>query len=273
MNSRWRKFVKHLGSYVIIIGMLALINLMTLSGDFAFSKLWVVWPALGWGIGLAFDLLNTLTNDDETDLNHSQPESVRMTTAEPAVAASPTTSNQLMSDHLRAYLDKAQAYQKQIDALVRQDRDIEAGARLQGLADNVCQWTQAITGLIERVDKFQRDTIIHQDLEQVPQSIATLKARLSEETDADLQLELEQSLANRQKQLASLQQLRTTMQRAEIKIEQTLSSLGTIYSQILTGQSTDQVADYNHLSVEAEEEVRVLQDYLEALEEVKLNNR
>jgi len=32
MNSRWRKFVKHLGSYVIIIGMLALINLMTLSG-------------------------------------------------------------------------------------------------------------------------------------------------------------------------------------------------------------------------------------------------
>lgn len=273
MNSRWRKFVQHLGSYVIIIGMLAVINLITMSGDFSLSRLWVIWPALGWGIGLAFDLLNTLTGDDEAEIDKGQTESVRMTGAEPAVVVSSPASDQLTSEHLRGYLKKAQAYQNQIDELTGRAPDVETNTRLQGLADNVRQWTQAITGLIERVDKFQRDTIIQQDLEQVPQSIDALKARLSAENDPDLQHELELSLANRQKQLASLQQLRTTMQRAEIKIEQTLSSLGTIYSQILTGQSTDQVADYSHLSAEAEEEVRVLQDYLEALEEVKMNSR
>jgi hypothetical protein len=276
MNSKWRRFVRRLGKYVIIIGMLTLINLMTLPNDFSFYKLWVIWPALGWGVSLAFDFFNTLMGDDtEVDEDEAQNEVIwgQTTVEEPSVATPSVTRQRLMSDHLRTYLEKAQAYQKQIDELTSHRPDIDTNARLKGLTDNVSEWTEAIASLIGRVDNFQRNIIIHQDLEQVPQSITSLKARLSEENDPGLRLELEQSLANRQKQLAALQHLQTTMQRAEIKIERTLSSLGTIYSQILTGQSTDQVADYSHLSVEAEEEVRVLQDYLEALEEVKMNNQ
>ena len=60
------------------------------------------------------------------------------------------------------------------------------------------------------------------------------------------------------------------MKRAEIKIENTISALGTIYSQILTSKSTDYVADYGRLSEKVDEEVHTLQDHLEALEEVKL---
>jgi len=63
------------------------------------------------------------------------------------------------------------------------------------------------------------------------------------------------------------------MKRAELKIESTLSSLGTIYPQLLTSQSTNYVADYSRLSEEVDEEVRTLQDHLEALEEVKLGLR
>ncbi len=276
MNSKWRRFVRRLGKYVIIIGMLTLINLMTLPNDFSFYKLWVIWPALGWGVSLAFDFFNTLMGDDtEVDEDKAQNETIqgRTTAEEPSVTTPSVTRQRLMSDHLRTYLEKAQAYQKQIGELTSHRLDIDTNTRLKGLTDNVSEWAEAIASLIGRVDDFQRNILIHQDLEQVPQSITSLKARLSEENDPGLRLELEQSLANRQKQLAALQHLQTTMQRAEIKIERTLSSLGTIYSQILTGQSTDQVADYSHLSVEAEEEVRVLQDYLEALEEVKMNNQ
>ena len=50
------------------------------------------------------------------------------------------------------------------------------------------------------------------------------------------------------------------MERAEMQIESTVSMLGTIYSQILTGQSTSHVADYGHLSADVDEEVRVLQE-------------
>ena len=44
----------------------------------------------------------------------------------------------------------------------------------------------------------------------------------------------------------------------------------TIYSQVLIAQSTNQIADYSHLLAEVDEEVSLLQDHLEALEEVKL---
>ncbi len=60
------------------------------------------------------------------------------------------------------------------------------------------------------------------------------------------------------------------MQRAEIKIENTLSLLGTLYPQILPSQSTNQVSDYSRITSEVSEEVRVLHDHLQALEEVKL---
>ena len=70
-------------------------------------------------------------------------------------------------------------------------------------------------------------------------------------------------------QLAALDELQETMQRTEIKIESTGSVLRTIYFQMLTAQSTDQVADYSRLSGEIDEEARTLQDHLEALKEVK----
>ena len=77
------------------------------------------------------------------------------------------------------------------------------------------------------------------------------------------------TLINRKNQLASLQVLQRTIKKAEIQIESTLSLLGTIYSQILIGQSTNHVADYNRLSIDVDEEVHRLQDQLEALWEVK----
>ena len=42
-----------------------------------------------------------------------------------------------------------------------------------------------------------------------------------------------------------------------------------IYSQILTGQSREHVADYRRLLTEIDEEVHTLQDHLQALDEVK----
>jgi serine/threonine protein kinase len=63
--------------------------------------------------------------------------------------------------------------------------------------------------------------------------------------------------------------LEKTMRRAELKIENTLSMLGTVYPQILTSQSANQVSDYSRISSAVSEEVRVLRDHLDALEEVK----
>ena len=44
-------FFRHLRTYCIINGFLFLLNVITNPGGY----LWVVWPILGWGIGLAFN--------------------------------------------------------------------------------------------------------------------------------------------------------------------------------------------------------------------------
>jgi hypothetical protein len=103
----------------------------------------------------------------------------------------------------------------------------------------------------------------------VPRAIETLEAQLAHEVNPAIRVQLERTLVNRKNQLASLGLLQNNIKRAEIQLESTLSLLGTIYSQILIGQSTNHVADYGRLSVDVDEEVRRLQDQLEALWEVK----
>ena len=47
---RKQQFFHHLRAYCIVNGILFLMNLASSPGEF-----WVIWPMLGWGIGLAFD--------------------------------------------------------------------------------------------------------------------------------------------------------------------------------------------------------------------------
>lgn len=55
-----REFYSHLTSYCIINGFLLMVNLLTTRG-----YIWVVWPMMGWGIGLAFHYVNAFFIADE----------------------------------------------------------------------------------------------------------------------------------------------------------------------------------------------------------------
>ena len=188
-----------------------------------------------------------------------------------ASLSAPDSEADLTPTTRQIHLDKARAYQAQISSLLKSTAGQKAPARQQALVGQVNQWVQAVTALADRVHSFQQNTLIQQDMAAVPKAIADLEDRLANESSEPTRLELERTLANRTQQLAALQRLQDTIKQAEIKIERTLSALGTIYSQLLTAQSTDQVADYRRLSAEIDEEVLALQDHLEALEEVKLS--
>lgn len=183
----------------------------------------------------------------------------------PAKTAKPALTNPT----IQAQLERALTYKAQVETLVSRSGDDRANKRLKDLTAQVEAWVEAIKRLAQRVDYFQQDPLIRRDLETVPQSIERLEKQLAGETDEATRAELERTLGNHQKQWTSLRQLQNIVQRAEIQIESTLSALGTIYSQLLTNQSTSHIADYNHFSAEVDEEVRRLQDQLEALQEVK----
>ena len=275
-SGKWNDLVQHLVSYIIVIGGLSLMNL--LSSDYP----WVLWPALIWGVGLGIHFWTTIIGKDDSEKKSrrqrwSQRREARQQKwrnrrnrkAAPAAASAPAQQPHLASDSLQAHLIKAKTYQRQINELVKNSDNPQIQPHLQEVATQVDDWVQAIEELSERVDDFQQNPVIRHDLESVPRSIEKLEAKLAIETDATTRAELERTLKNRKNQLNALQSLQNSMKRAELKIENTLSLLGTIYPQILTSQSTNHAADYSRISVAVDEEVRTLEDHLEALEEVK----
>ena len=264
ISGKWRGFLGHLGSYLIVISFLASINLITS------NSVWFIWPALAWGAAVALHFWGMMFSEDGREGRRA-----RRANREQAETQAPPVETikdvePVTNTTIQAHLEKARTYKAQIDSLIKATANQRTRLRLEDLAYQLASWTAAIEELARRVDSFQRNRLIHQDLETVPQSIAKLETQLAEEDDDATRIELERTLTNRRKQLAALQGLQNTMKRAEIKIESTLSALGTIYSQLLNTQSTGQVATYERLSADVDEEVRTLQDQLEALEEVKL---
>jgi hypothetical protein len=172
-------------------------------------------------------------------------------------------------EQLQAWLDQALLYRTQINQALKLASNRNTVLYGPSLAAQVDVWTAVIQDLVERLAILRHDDLIRRELATVPQAIEALETQLAGAADGALRAQLEQALVNRRNQLVSLRQLQSTMQQAEIQIENTFSLLSAIYSQILTGQSISHGADCGRFLADLDEEVRRLQDHLEALREVK----
>ncbi len=169
-----------------------------------------------------------------------------------------------------AHVAQARTYRQAIDNLVKNTPAGPRKTRLADLAVQFAEWQRSVEHMADRITGFQHDKLIQQDLKSVPQSIRKLEAQLNAETNEPMRAQLTRTLEMRRNQLASLERLRTSMRQAEIQLESTVASLGTIYTQALANQSTNTIADHDNLTSDVNEQVRTLQDQLEALEEVRL---
>ncbi len=170
--------------------------------------------------------------------------------------------------HLKAYLQQTTVYTAQIEQILK----ASPNRQQQQLLTQIHHWQQAIEELVQSIAKLRQNDLIYRDSASVPAVIADLKRQLEAEPDPTLHTHLGHMLTQRESQLVALEQLQTSIRQAEIQVETTVAVLGTIYSQLLTNQSTSQVADYNRLLVKVDEEVHCLQDHLDALREVKMNS-
>lgn len=198
--------------------------------------------------------------------------------AEPVLAERPLTQvpvKPIAASQLETVgaVQEARRYQREISQLRQTAVSEFEQMRLDQLAELVNEWVTAVVDLAQRVMAFEQNKLVQEDLTKVPKAIASVEKRL-EKTDNELvRQELTKTLQNRQQQLASLQKLAGLMELADVKMENTVSMLGTMYSQLLISRSKGQVADYGRLLDEANEAVHSLQDHLHALEEIKFNNR
>jgi hypothetical protein len=177
--------------------------------------------------------------------------------------------NRASEQPFASYQEQAQAYKDSIHQIIQANGNSHNRPRLVQLQNRLDTCTQAIETLITRLGHLRQDDLIRQDLAVVPAAIARLETQLNAASDQDTAARLEQVLTIRRNQLGLLQRLQLVAGQTELQIEHTISLLGTIYSQLLIGQSTNEIADYDRLTANIDEEVKRLEDHLEALQEVK----
>ncbi|HMR65336.1 MAG TPA: hypothetical protein PKE64_15120 [Anaerolineae bacterium] len=201
-------------------------------------------------------------------LTQKKPDSQPAERAAPAPRPQPQPQPAVVDDTLQGYLDQARTYRAEIQRLVQASGGAQQ-SRMQELAGQVEGWVTAIQPLVQRVADLRQNSVIQRDFKSVPQAIERLEKKLALETEPALRSQVERTLEHRRQQQRTLDQLQQVIRTTEVKIESTLSLLGTVYSQLLTGQSKNQEADYRRLLGEIDEEVYRLQDHLAAIDEVR----
>ncbi len=170
---------------------------------------------------------------------------------------------------LRAKTSKALEYWSLIDEAVQRAPKGVLRDRLNKTAREVAHWLQAVYNLAERVDKFNQNRVIAQDLQNVPKAIKDYEQRLGREDNPEVRRQLERTIADRKRQLETLENLQNNMDKAGYQLDSTLSALGTIYSQLLLVDTKEEQGNrINRLQEEISEQVYQLEDLAEAMDEV-----
>ena len=144
---------------------------------------------------------------------------------------------------------------------------------LEQTAAEIDDWIANLFTLAQRLDTFESDRTIQTDLKAVPAAIQKDELRLRNTIDPSLKKQIEETLASRRSHLASLQNLQSTLERGRLQMDQTLSSMGTVYSQLLLMDAKDiDSGRYQRLRDDIAEEVKGLHEVVEAMDEVYKRN-
>jgi len=170
---------------------------------------------------------------------------------------------------LAVKVDKALEYWALIDDTVEKAPEGVLRDRLEETTKEATHWLQAVYNLAERVDKFRKNEVIERDLKSVPRAIDDYQAKLALEDNPEVRQQLERTIADKERQLRTLENLQNSMEKADYQLDSTISSLGTIYSQLLlVGNKDEEGGQISRLQEEISEQVYRLEDLTEAMDEV-----
>jgi predicted RNase H-like nuclease (RuvC/YqgF family) len=141
---------------------------------------------------------------------------------------------------------------------------------LNQTVEDIDDWLSHMYALAQHIDAFEDNEIVIRDRQRVPTEIDATKRRIEIEQDPAVRHELEKKLEQLEQQLTNLNATVNSVKRAEIQLESTLSSLGTVYAQMsLLGTKEVDSARAQRLRLEIQDEVSSLQDTIDAMDEVQ----
>lgn len=175
----------------------------------------------------------------------------------------------LRSARLQEQVRKALEYRDMIEGTMRNAKDGILRERLERAVEPVDSWIEAIYQLALRLDSYELNTTLQQDLRSVPAAIENFKKRLAQESSPAVQATLRNTIADKERQWQQLSHLQDTMEKAGYQLESTLAMLGTVYAQLQTvdWQSVER-GRAEQLRADITDQVHQLQDLSEAMDEV-----
>ncbi|MEJ2208667.1 MAG: hypothetical protein P8129_06475 [Anaerolineae bacterium] len=178
-------------------------------------------------------------------------------------------ARQVRDAKLRQRVEKALEYRERIDETINQAREGIMREHLMDVSRGVTQWLENVFRLARRLDAYEQDRVIHQDLQAVDPAIESLKKRLAIEDDDTVQRQISQAIAQRQIQRDNLRKLQNVMERAEFQLESTITAMGTVYSQVMILDSREVASGRaRRLQEEIDDQVQTLQDVVQTMDEV-----
>lgn len=217
---------------------------------------WWFWLALG---GVAWILVVVTSITDEAAAQAALAEMLRQSARPP----------RLRSPRYREQVAQAVEYRHKIEqALLQMHSGVLRNYLMQSTAD-LSEWIAMIYALAERLDTYEHDEILKRDTVAVDEAIATLQRQLRVESNPQTRESLQSLLAARSEQRDSLAKLQGLMSQAQFRLEETLSALGTAYSQFLMirAQKAESSA-HQDLTRRMRGQVQELEDILASMQEV-----
>lgn len=169
----------------------------------------------------------------------------------------------------RRRVQDAMEYRSSMNTLSKRHSGAMRASLVNTISD-VDDWIGHMYNLALHIDAFESNELVERDRRSVPQQLESTRKRLSLESDPAVRRDLEEQARQLELQLANLEATASSVKRAEIQLDSTLSSLGTIYAQMsLLGTKEVDSSRTQRLRQDIKDEVTGLQDTLAALDEVQ----
>lgn len=168
-------------------------------------------------------------------------------------------------DKLKQALDYRERLQHAVEAMPSSVLQEHLNDSSQGVA----RWIGTIYELAQRLDAFAEDNLIKEDARQLPRDIAVLERDLQQEASATVRQQIKATLQAKRGQMDSLRDLEDRMQQAELRLDESVASLGTVYSQFRLIQARKMEGiKLRSLSDDIGEQVQSLRDIMDSMDQL-----
>lgn len=176
----------------------------------------------------------------------------------------------LQNSWLRQQVEDAFNYRSLITAAIRERRDSVLKDHLVDTASQLDEWLEDVYDLAQRLDRYRAERDLHlRNREHARTRLKELEDQLEGEDAPAVRREIEYNIESLKRQLQAIDELENAMERAQLRLENTLTAMGTIYTQtMLVGAKDIDSGRAKRLREEIGEEVNELGDVLSAMDEV-----